>query len=410
MSSDISRNLSNLKNAKTKLELLSLFHALEHLRPYLKGTKFKVKTDCIALLNLYTLLAKKDPFMRRKIQAVSEFNFEMEHVSGASNTIADFLSRYPFKVTLRDSSTQTAVTSPAESGAQRVNKVTQKSLPEQAQSPSDVEPPTWACIIIEQENVDRAHTHAEEAEIYNPPTSRTVDNPARELTNEPVHQRTKIPASERPLERCHNPSEPVKAQTIDRATGPDDIEAQGTISEGIDIAEPLPSGTGPTDQQIGVASSVVPPVKEQGYISPAHFSDQSTGIYFTNALQGGEKYTPVLSRIQEEAIEERCICELQIRSIITDVQDTGVDIGHNPPITALAGMITQIKEAQNKDHILKEVIGWLLKQEKPTSVQAHRAPKELISYWKQHNCNFLRLKDGILERKWISNAKNQPAQ
>lgn len=118
----------------------------------------------------------------------------------------------------------------------------------------------------------------------------------------------------------------------------------------------------------------------------------------------------MLSRIQEEAIEERCICELQIRSIITDVQDTGVDIGHNPPITALAGMITQIKEAQNKDHILKEVIGWLLKQEKPTSVQAHRAPKELISYWKQHNCNFLRLKDGILERKWISNAKNQPAQ
>lgn len=225
--------------------------------------------------------------MRRKIQAVSEFNFEMEHVSGASNTIADFLSRYPFKVTLRDSSTETAVTSPAESWAQRVNKVTQKSLPEQAQSPSDVEPPTWACIIIEQENVDRAHTHAEEAEIYNPPTSRTVDNPARELTNEPVHQRTKIPASERLLERCHNPSEPVKAQTIDRATGPDDIEAQGTISEGIDIAEPLPSGTGPTDQQIGVASSVVPPVKEQGYISPAHFSDQSTKNIFHQCFAGG---------------------------------------------------------------------------------------------------------------------------
>ena len=391
--------------AQTKLELLSLFHALEHWRPYLKGTKFKVKTDCIALLNLDTLLAKKDPFLRRKIQAISEFNFEMEHVSGASNTIADFLSRYPFKVTLKDSSTQTTVTGPAESKARRVNKVIKKSLPEQAPPSSNVEPSTQAGIIIAQEIVDRAYPHAEETEICNSSTGEPVHEPARELTNEPVHQQAKIPPNEPPLERDHAASEPLQEQTLDQVTGPEDVRGQGPISEGIDTAEPLPSGTETANQQ-------TPLLEEQGNINPLDFSDQR-GIYLTNASQWEEKYTPVLPRIQEEPIEESCICELQVRSIVTDAQDTSADteeLSHNPPITALAGMITKIKEAQEQDHVLKEVIGWLLKQEPPSSIQAHRAPKELISYWKQYNCKFLRLKDGILERRWVSNAKNQPAQ
>ena len=91
---------------QTKLELLSLFHAVKFWEPYLKGTHFTVKTDCLSLCNIQTIFTKKDAHLRRKIQSLADYSFTIEHISGVKNNIADFWSRYPHKKTFKDASTQ----------------------------------------------------------------------------------------------------------------------------------------------------------------------------------------------------------------------------------------------------------------------------------------------------------------
>ena len=74
--------------------------------PYLKGTHFTVKTDCLSLCNIQTIFTKKDSHLRRKIQSLADYSFTIEHISGVKNNIADFWSRYPHKKKFKDASTQ----------------------------------------------------------------------------------------------------------------------------------------------------------------------------------------------------------------------------------------------------------------------------------------------------------------
>ena len=75
-----------------------MYQAILHWRVYLQGTKFLVKTDCKSLLNLDTIFRNGDAALRRKVQVlVGQFMFSIQHVSGDSNKISDFLSRAPFK-------------------------------------------------------------------------------------------------------------------------------------------------------------------------------------------------------------------------------------------------------------------------------------------------------------------------
>ena len=94
----------------TRLELIALHGALKNWRMYLQGTKFLVKTDCRALLSLSTIFKNENSYFQRRLADLSCFNFEVEHVSGKSSDIrwADFLSRYAYETTTRESSTQTA--------------------------------------------------------------------------------------------------------------------------------------------------------------------------------------------------------------------------------------------------------------------------------------------------------------
>ena len=78
----------------TDRELLAVRHFTEHFRSYLLGRKFLIRTDHQALKWLFTM---KEPKCRiaRWIEALSEFNFEIEHRSGVKHGNADGMSRCP---------------------------------------------------------------------------------------------------------------------------------------------------------------------------------------------------------------------------------------------------------------------------------------------------------------------------
>eukprot|EP00116_Pleurobrachia_bachei_P004295 sb/3464557/ len=90
------------KFGATRLEFLGLCHALKHFRMYLMGTKrFKVLTDCKALLNLKTIFKKESSYIHRKIAELEEYNFDIVHIAGESvhMGMTDYLSRHPIPKT-----------------------------------------------------------------------------------------------------------------------------------------------------------------------------------------------------------------------------------------------------------------------------------------------------------------------
>jgi hypothetical protein len=91
----------------TKLEFLCMYHALQHWRIYLAGTKFVVRTDCASLLHRNNIWSTSDTSMIRKFHKLDQLDFSIEHLSGTKNHICDFLSRYSQKVKYRQVGTQT---------------------------------------------------------------------------------------------------------------------------------------------------------------------------------------------------------------------------------------------------------------------------------------------------------------
>ena len=104
--------------SQSKLEFECLVETLQHFALYLKGTRFLVKTDCLSLLSLEKLFAKANSTMIRRLNKLADFRFELEHLKGSENEIADFFSRYLFKTRVENKSTQTAEDRNAESAVQ----------------------------------------------------------------------------------------------------------------------------------------------------------------------------------------------------------------------------------------------------------------------------------------------------
>ena len=93
---------------QTRLEFDAMVAALEHWKVYLMNTRFTVVTDCKSLLSAEdSLFAKSDPTIIRKVQLLANYDFEIRHIAGETNTLADFLSRFPFRRTKSDAGTQT---------------------------------------------------------------------------------------------------------------------------------------------------------------------------------------------------------------------------------------------------------------------------------------------------------------
>ena len=91
-----SRKLSpaEVNYATHEKELLAIVHALKTWRPYLEGTQFDVITDHAALRFL-----KTQPNLSRRqarwVETLEQYDFEIIYRPGASNVVADALSRRP---------------------------------------------------------------------------------------------------------------------------------------------------------------------------------------------------------------------------------------------------------------------------------------------------------------------------
>jgi hypothetical protein len=74
------------------LELATIVHTLRMWRHYLMGKKFKLRTDDIGLKYLFeqpTLNARKTTWL----EFLSEYDFDMKHIKGKENKLANALSR-----------------------------------------------------------------------------------------------------------------------------------------------------------------------------------------------------------------------------------------------------------------------------------------------------------------------------
>lgn len=78
--------------ATIEQELIAIHWAVKKFRPYLYGTKFTIRSDHKPLVFLFSL---KDPSSRltRIRLDLEEYNFQIIHIKGKENTVADALSR-----------------------------------------------------------------------------------------------------------------------------------------------------------------------------------------------------------------------------------------------------------------------------------------------------------------------------
>jgi len=73
-------------------ELLAIHESVKHFRNILDGRKFLILTDHKPLIHLNNL-KNPSPRQLRQLTFLSEFNFEISHLSGKDNLVADFFSR-----------------------------------------------------------------------------------------------------------------------------------------------------------------------------------------------------------------------------------------------------------------------------------------------------------------------------
>ena len=74
------------------LELAAIVHALKMWRHYLLGRKFVLMTDHCGLRYLFDQ-PKLNAKQARWMALLSEFDFEIKHIKGKENSVADALSR-----------------------------------------------------------------------------------------------------------------------------------------------------------------------------------------------------------------------------------------------------------------------------------------------------------------------------
>ena len=73
------------------LEMLAVIHALKHWRHLLLGVKFELSSDNESLKYIFTQPLLNN-CQKRWIQLLSEYDFEIKHVVGKENKVADALS------------------------------------------------------------------------------------------------------------------------------------------------------------------------------------------------------------------------------------------------------------------------------------------------------------------------------
>ena len=88
-----STNAQESKWSTTDLEALALISCVREWEVYLSGNEFTVVTDHKALTHIFKGHSKISPKLARYAMYLSEFRYQIEHLKGTSNLIADGLSR-----------------------------------------------------------------------------------------------------------------------------------------------------------------------------------------------------------------------------------------------------------------------------------------------------------------------------
>ncbi|CAM5158112.1 unnamed protein product [Eretmochelys imbricata] len=93
----LSKKLSERESnwSVTEKECYAIVYALEKLRPYVWGRRFHLQTDHAALKWLHTVKETNKKLLRWSL-ALQDFDFDIQHISGASNKVADALSLESF--------------------------------------------------------------------------------------------------------------------------------------------------------------------------------------------------------------------------------------------------------------------------------------------------------------------------
>ncbi|CAM4376777.1 unnamed protein product [Lepidochelys olivacea] len=93
----LSKKLSERESnwSVTEKECYAIVYALEKLRPYVWGRRFHLQTDHAALKWLHTVKETNKKLLRWSL-ALQDFDFDIQHISGASNKVADAPSRESF--------------------------------------------------------------------------------------------------------------------------------------------------------------------------------------------------------------------------------------------------------------------------------------------------------------------------
>jgi RNase H-like domain found in reverse transcriptase/Reverse transcriptase (RNA-dependent DNA polymerase)/Integrase zinc binding domain/Integrase core domain/Chromo (CHRromatin Organisation MOdifier) domain len=87
-------NAAERNYSTTEKECLAIVWAVTHLRPYLEGVEFTVRTDHHALRWVMNLAEAQGRLARWRLR-LSEFTFKVEYSPGATHHAADVLSRLP---------------------------------------------------------------------------------------------------------------------------------------------------------------------------------------------------------------------------------------------------------------------------------------------------------------------------
>ncbi|CAM5157917.1 unnamed protein product [Eretmochelys imbricata] len=93
----LSKKLSEREShwSVSEKECYSIVYALEKLCPYVRGWRFHLQTNHAALQWLHTATGNNKKLFRWSL-ALQDFNFDIQHISGAPNKVADALSLESF--------------------------------------------------------------------------------------------------------------------------------------------------------------------------------------------------------------------------------------------------------------------------------------------------------------------------
>ena len=375
---------------QTKLELMTLFHAIKFWEPYLKGTNFHVNTDCLSICSLDTIFRKNDATLRRKIQSLAEYSFTIGHLPASNDQIriADFWSRYPFKTTTKTKATQCDLseglgTNP--SFSEIVNKVTILTKKQNARQEEEKT----------VEVVSLATDTGQEEKTVEVVSLATDTGQEEEKTVEVVSLATDTGQEE---------EKTVEVVSLAIDTGQEEERTVEVVSPATDTEHAEEKDTIPSwffsncDKDRTNVTSEAPEVKERPCVCKL-LENCSLDARREHKDKNTEKY---VSAINGDEQDSRIRADGSNHALPDETSNTSSDNNgtiSNPSITELSSLLKAIAVSQSSDPILSTVRSWLLTGTKPGHIQAHRAPKELVSYWQQFE--LLLIRDNVIMRRWL---------